>query len=125
MDKGEAPIDTALRELFEETSITSVEVLAEAPDWIFYDVPDDVLGIALKGKYRGQRQRWFAVRFTGRDSEINVLAPGGGKHPAEFDSWRWAELETLPELIVPFKKKAYSEIVAAFRDIPARVRASG
>lgn len=123
MDKGEAPIDTALRELFEETSITSVEVLAEAPDWIFYDVPDDVLGIALKGKYRGQRQRWFAVRFTGRDSEINVLAPGGGKHPAEFDSWRWAELETLPELIVPFKKKAYQDIVAAFRAIPARVRA--
>ena len=124
MDKGEKPYETALRELFEETSVTSVELLGEAPDWIHYDLPDDVLGIALKGKYRGQRQRWFALRFTGSEDEINVLTPGGGAHPAEFESWRWAALESLPELIVPFKKKAYAEIVAAFRDIPDRVRAA-
>lgn len=119
IDKGEAPIDTAYRELFEETSIRSVELIAEAPGWIHYDLPDEALGIALKGKYRGQRQRWFAFRFTGADSEINVTSPGGGKHPAEFDRWRWEKLENLPDLIVPFKRDAYLEIVEAFKDIPA------
>jgi putative (di)nucleoside polyphosphate hydrolase len=121
IDKGEAPIDTAYRELFEETSIRSVELLAEAPGWIHYDLPDEALGIALKGKYRGQRQRWFAFRFTGADSEINVTSPGGGKHPAEFDRWRWEKLENLPDLIVPFKRDAYLEIVEAFKDIPAKL----
>jgi putative (di)nucleoside polyphosphate hydrolase len=121
MDKGEAPIDTAYRELFEETSIRSVELLAEAPGWIHYDLPDEALGIALKGKYRGQRQRWFAFRFTGADSEINVTSPGGGKHPAEFDRWRWEKLENLPNLIVPFKRDAYLEIVKAFKHIPAKI----
>ena len=68
IDKGEQPIETAHRELFEETSIKSVELIAEAPEWIYYDLPDAALGIALKGKYRGQRQRWFAFRFTGDQS---------------------------------------------------------
>ena len=122
IDKGEKPIDTAYRELFEETSVSSVELIAEAPGWIHYDLPDDALGIALKGKYRGQRQRWFAFRFTGKDSEINVVSPGGGKHPAEFDRWRWEQLEALPDLIVPFKRDAYLEIVAAFREIPFTIR---
>jgi putative (di)nucleoside polyphosphate hydrolase len=120
IDKGEDPRDAAMRELFEETSIRSVELIAEAPGWIYYDLPDDALGIALKGKYRGQRQRWFAYRFTGKDSEINVTAPGDGSMPAEFDKWRWEELEKLPGLIVPFKKQAYLEVVTAFRDLPAR-----
>jgi putative (di)nucleoside polyphosphate hydrolase len=122
IDKGEAPIDAAWRELYEETSIRSVELIAEAPDWIYYDLPDAALGIALKGKYRGQRQRWFAFRFTGNDSEIDVLAPGGGAHPAEFDKWRWEELEKLPDLIVPFKRDAYLEVVEAFRTVPAGIR---
>ena len=122
IDKGEVPLDTAFRELFEETSITSVELISEAPRWIVYDLPDEDLGIALKGKYRGQRQRWYAFRFTGTDSEIDVLRPGGGAHPAEFDAWRWEDLETLPDLIVPFKRKAYQEVVAAFREIPFRMR---
>ena len=120
IDKGEDPHEAALRELFEETSIRSVELVAEAPGWIYYDLPDEALGIALKGKYRGQRQRWFAFRFTGTDSEINVTEPGDGSMPAEFDKWRWEELGKLPELIVPFKKQAYIEVVAAFRDLPAR-----
>lgn len=124
MDKGEEPLATAVRELFEETSIRSVELIAEAPGWVYYDLPDDELGIALKGKYRGQRQRWFAFRFTGEESEINVTAPGGGAHPAEFDTWRWEALELLPDLIVPFKRAAYEEVVAAFRDIPFRMRSS-
>jgi len=122
IDKGEQPIDTAYRELFEETSIRSVELIAEAPDWIHYDLPDEALGIALKGKYRGQRQRWFAFRFVGDEAEIDVVRPGGGKHPAEFDTWRWERLESLPDLIVPFKRAAYIEIVDAFRDIPARLK---
>ena len=120
IDKGETARDAALRELFEETSIRSVELVAEAPGWIYYDLPDDALGIALKGKYRGQRQRWFAYRFTGTDSEINVTEPGDGSMPAEFDRWRWEKLEALPQLIVPFKKQAYIEVVTAFRDLPAR-----
>jgi putative (di)nucleoside polyphosphate hydrolase len=121
IDKGESPLETAHRELFEETSIRSVELLAEAPGWIYYDLPDDALGIALKGKYRGQRQRWFAFRFTGDESEINVTAPGQGAHPAEFDQWRWERLEALPDLIVPFKRDAYLKIVAAFRDLPRQL----
>ena len=122
IDKGEKPEDTALRELFEETSIRSVELIAEAPGWIYYDLPDDELGVALKGKYRGQRQRWFAFRFTGVETEINVLEPGDGSMPAEFDKWRWEEFEKLPDIIVPFKREAYLKVVEAFRDLPAKLR---
>jgi putative (di)nucleoside polyphosphate hydrolase len=122
IDKGEDSYPAALRELFEETSIRSVELLAEAPDWIHYDLPDEALGIALHGKYRGQRQRWFAFRFLGEDDEINVLEPGDGAMPAEFDAWRWETLEALPGLIVPFKRDAYLEVVAAFADVPTKVR---
>lgn len=122
IDKGENPTDTAWRELFEETSIRSAELIAEAPEWIYYDLPDAAIGVGLKGKYRGQRQRWFAFRFTGDEREINVTAPGGGAHPAEFDKWRWEKLETLPDLIVPFKRDAYLQVVAAFQHVPAGVR---
>ena len=122
IDKGENPHDAAVRELFEETSIRSIELVAEAPGWIYYDLPDDMIGIALKGKYRGQRQRWFAYRFTGTESEIDVLEPGNGSMPAEFDMWRWEELDRLPDLIVPFKKQAYLEVVTAFRELPSRLR---
>ena len=118
IDKGEAPIEAAYRELFEETSIRSVDLIAEAPDWVHYDLPDEALGIALKGKYRGQRQRWFAYRFTGDEREINVAAPGDGTAPAEFDQWRWEKLEALPDLIVPFKREAYLTIISHFRHIP-------
>jgi putative (di)nucleoside polyphosphate hydrolase len=121
IDKGETPIDAAWRELYEETSIRSAELIAEAPEWIYYDLPDEALGIALKGKYRGQRQRWFAFRFTGKDSDIDVSNPGDG-HPAEFDKWRWEKLETLPDIIVPFKRDAYLKIVEAFKDVPAGMR---
>lgn len=120
IDKGEDALRAALRELQEETSITSVSLIAEAPEWIHYDLPDAALGIALKGRYRGQRQRWFAFAFTGSDDEIDVEAPGGGKFPAEFDAWRWERLSRTPALIVPFKRDAYDKVVAAFADIPQR-----
>jgi putative (di)nucleoside polyphosphate hydrolase len=123
IDKGETPYDAAVRELYEETSVTSIEFLAEAPEWIIYDLPDTLLGVALKGKYRGQRQRWFAFRFTGEESEINVTAPGGGEHPSEFADWRWEALEATPELIVDFKRGAYREVVAAFAGIAAKLAA--
>ncbi|SRR5690606_5006586 len=120
IDAGEDPLRAALRELHEETNITAVSLLGEAPEWIYYDLPDEALGIALRGKYRGQRQRWFAFAFTGLDDEIDVTTPGGGKHKAEFDAWRWERLSRLPSLIVPFKKPAYEKVVAAFADIPPR-----
>ena len=120
IDKGEDPLRAALRELHEETNITSVSLLAEAPEWIHYDLPDEALGVALGGKYRGQRQRWFAFAFTGAEREIDVLTPGGGKFNAEFDAWRWEKLSRTPALIVPFKKEAYEKIVEAFADIPER-----
>ena len=120
IDKGEDPLRAALRELHEETNMSSVSLLAEAPEWIHYELPDEALGIALHGKYRGQRQRWFALAFTGDDSEIDVHSPGGGKFTAEFDEWRWEKLSRTPSLIVPFKKDAYDKIVEAFADIPQR-----
>ncbi|WP_224704009.1 RNA pyrophosphohydrolase [Devosia aquimaris] len=120
IDKGEDPLRAALRELHEETNISSVSLLAEAPEWIYYDLPDEALGIALRGKYRGQRQRWFAFAFTGQEREIDVATPGGGKFEAEFDAWRWERLSRTPGLIVPFKKTAYEQVVAAFADIPQR-----
>lgn len=118
IDPGEDPLRAALRELKEETNIASVSLLAEAPEWIYYDLPEEALGIALKGRYRGQRQRWFAFAFTGEESEIDVLAPGGGKFKAEFDAWRWEKLSRTPGLIVPFKKAAYKQVVDAFSHVP-------
>ena len=111
IDEGEPPIDAAYRELREETGITSAEVVAEVPHWLTYELPEDLLGVALKGKYRGQRQRWFAMRFWGDDSEIDIQ-PRGAK--AEFDRWRWREMSELPDLIVSFKKPVYQTLVERF-----------
>ncbi|WP_412050372.1 RNA pyrophosphohydrolase [Hoeflea sp. Naph1] len=113
IDKGEDPYQAALRELYEETGMKSVELLSEAPDWIDYDLPDHLLGIGLKGKYRGQRQRWYALRFVGDESEIQINPPPGGHQP-EFDAWDWKPMQDLPGLIVPFKRKAYEQVVDAF-----------
>ncbi len=119
LDKGEDPEEAAYRELFEETSIKSVELIRAAPGWITYDLPPDLVGQSWGGKYRGQKQKWFALRFTGSESEIEVLKPGGGKFKPEFSDWRWEKLERLPELIVPFKRTVYEDVVAAFADIGA------
>ncbi|MGX1101080.1 RNA pyrophosphohydrolase [Amorphus sp. MBR-141] len=116
IDAGEEPLAAAHRELFEETSVASASLIAEAPDWVTYDLPRELLGVAWKGKYRGQRQKWFAFRFEGRDDEINVLSPPDG-HTPEFASWRWERLERLPDLVVPFKRGVYEQVVAAFRHI--------
>ena len=106
------------RELYEETSVRSVEKLGEIADWLIYDIPRTVAGRTWKGRYRGQRQKWFAVRFTGKDNEINVASPGGG-HKAEFVNWRWEPMKNLPNLIVPFKRPVYERVVKEFSTWPA------
>ena len=93
-----------------------VTLLAEAPGWINYDLPRELVGIGLKGKYRGQTQKWFAFRFDGDESEIRINPPPGG-HAAEFDRWAWKPMAELPGLIVPFKRKVYEQVVAAFRHL--------
>ena len=112
IERFEPPRMAALRELREETGVTNVEIMAEHPDWLTYELPEKLLGVALKGRYRGQRQKWFAMRFLGSDSEINILAKDGLK--AEFESWRWAPLELVPKLIVPFKRGVYEQVTGAF-----------
>lgn len=113
IDDGEDPYPAALRELYEETSIKSVEKIGEVRDWLFYDIPRDIVGQAWKGKFRGQKQKWYALRFTGADSEINILNPGGGHEP-EFVEWRWEKVENLPGMIIPFKRVVYNRVVEEF-----------
>jgi putative (di)nucleoside polyphosphate hydrolase len=120
LDDGEDPYDGALRELYEETNVRSVMRLAEAKDWLNYDLPSAVGKSAWKGRYRGQSQKWFALRFTGNDGEINVRTPGGGKHKAEFTEWRWEKMDRLPGLVIPFKRKVYEEVVREFSQFAAR-----
>jgi putative (di)nucleoside polyphosphate hydrolase len=112
MDEGEDAYAAALRELYEETGVRSVERLGEIPEWLTYDIPEAIIGEAWKGRYRGQKQRWFALRFTGDDSEIDIAAPGG--HTPEFSEWRWEEMERLPALVIPFKRKVYERVVREF-----------
>jgi putative (di)nucleoside polyphosphate hydrolase len=113
IDEGEDPYPAALRELHEETNIRSVEKLGEIKDWLYYDIPREIVGQAWKGKYRGQKQKWFALRFTGQDSEIDVENPAGG-HDPEFVAWRWEPVKNLPGLIIPFKRPVYERVVKEF-----------
>jgi putative (di)nucleoside polyphosphate hydrolase len=114
IDKDEDPQEAALRELAEETSVTSAEVIAEAPGWYNYDLPVHLIGKSWKGKYRGQTQKWFALRFRGEESEINLKVPG---HTQEFDQWRWAPMDEILDLIVPFKREVYEKVITAFRHL--------
>ena len=113
IDDGEDPLAAAKRELYEETGIRSIVLEAEASRWITYDLPPHLLGIAFKGKYRGQIQRWFAFRFTGKEREIEINPPPGG-HTAEFEEWAWKEMSELPGLIIPFKRALYEAVVEEF-----------
>jgi len=114
IDRGEDPYNGALRELYEETNISSVEKLGEIAEWLVYDLPREIVGQAWKGKFRGQKQKWYALRFTGPESEIDIANPAGG-HKPEFIDWRWVAMSKLPELVVPFKRQTYERVVAEFR----------
>ncbi|MBS9721531.1 RNA pyrophosphohydrolase [Tianweitania sp. BSSL-BM11] len=113
IDEGEEALPAALREIYEETGMTSLTLLEEAPYWINYDLPPHLVGVAFKGRFRGQTQRWFAFRFDGDESEIQINPPPGG-HTAEFDAWEWKDMAALPDLIVPFKRSVYLQVVDVF-----------
>jgi putative (di)nucleoside polyphosphate hydrolase len=110
IDESEDPRVAIFRELGEEIGTAKAEIIGEHPEWLQYDLPPELIGKALGGKYRGQRQRWFALRFTGTDADIRLdLDP----HP-EFDAWRWDDLANLPSLAVGFKRDIYAVLAASF-----------
>jgi putative (di)nucleoside polyphosphate hydrolase len=116
IDEAEDPRAAVLRELEEEIGTARAEIIGEHPEWLSYDLPPELIGVALGGRYRGQRQRWFALRFTGQDSDIRLdLDP----HP-EFDAWRWAELAELPSMAVGFKRAIYDVLAVSFARFAAR-----
>ena len=122
IDEGESPLEAARRELWEETNVRSIELMAELPGWLRYDLPESARG-RWSGRYRGQAQKWFLFRFKGKESEIDVLRPAGGKHQAEFDEWRWERFERILEVVVPFKREVYVAVVKAFA--PLALEATG
>ena len=112
IDEGETPQQAGLREMKEEIGTDKAVVLREHSEWLAYDLPPHLLGVALHGRYRGQKQKWLALRFTGEDSDINVATP-----EPEFAQWKWLAVEALPRMIVPFKRDTYAQVIAAFRGL--------
>lgn len=116
IDDGEDPRATALRELEEEIGTRKASIITESREWLVYDLPEHLVPIIWHGRFRGQRQKWFLMRFEGTDADINIAT----EHP-EFSEWKWVPMETLPDVIVPFKRQLYVDIVEEFR---ASVRAA-
>ena len=112
IDDGEDPRAAAVRELFEETGVRSAQIITEREAWVNYELPPDLVGKAWGGRYRGQTQKWFVMRFLGNDNEVNITpAPG---HAAEFVDWKWAPVSEVLDLIVPFKRAVYETVLAEF-----------
>jgi putative (di)nucleoside polyphosphate hydrolase len=116
IDEGESPRDAALRELEEETGTNKGQIVAETRKWLIYDLPEPTAATRWEGKYRGQKMKWFALRFTGSDDDINVET----EHP-EFNEWRWQKLAALPSLVVPFKRPIYEAVVAEFAPVARKI----
>lgn len=112
IDGEETPAEAALRELKEEIGTDKATVLREMDEWLCYDLPKHLLGVALHGRYRGQKQKWLALRFTGKDADIDIKT-----HEPEFATWKWVSLDALPGLIVAFKRDTYKKVIAAFADL--------
>jgi putative (di)nucleoside polyphosphate hydrolase len=117
IDEGETPEQAVMRELEEETGTAKADIIAETKAWLSYDLPEDIAGVSWSGKYRGQMQKWFGLRFTGTDTDIDLNAD----EKPEFCEWRWATMEELPGLIVPFKRHLYDALIDEFHDLPERV----
>lgn len=116
IDDDEEPLSAALRELREEIGTDDVEVMAESRGWLRYDLPDDLVGKVWDGRWRGQQQKWFAMRFRGADTDIKIAT----EHP-EFSAWRWVSASHLPELIVLFKRQLYRDVLEQFQDVRTTV----
>ena len=121
IDPGEDPYQAALRELEEESGVKAhlTSHIAETADWLSYDLPPELVGRIWKGRYRGQRQKWYALRFHGADADIDLMAHAAGGH-AEFKAWQWAEPDRLADLIVPFKRDLYAQLVAELGPVLAK-----
>lgn len=117
IDKGEAPLDAAFREMEEEIGTAKAELLAETEDWLNYDLPKELIPVLWNGRFRGQTQKWFALKFTGIDDDIDIET-----EKPEFLEWKWAEMDALPDLIVPFKRDLYAELVRRFGPLAQDIR---
>lgn len=113
IDDGETPRQAALRELEEEIGTANAVIIGETDGWLRYDLPSHLIGKVWKGKYRGQEQKWFLMRYSGADDEVNIH---DREHP-EFDAWKWAEVEDVPKNIVAFKRDIYTQIIGQFRSL--------
>jgi putative (di)nucleoside polyphosphate hydrolase len=116
IDADETPLEAAKREMLEEIGTDKAEFIAESAGWYTYELPPDLIGVIWGGRYRGQEQKWFVARFTGDDSDVNIAT----EHP-EFLDWKWAELARLPDLIVPFKRALYQDIIREFTPVVATI----
>ncbi len=112
IDAGEDPETAVFREMKEEIGTDDARIIGVTEDWINYDLPDHLIGKVWKGRYRGQRQKWFAMRYTGSDDDIDIET----EHP-EFDAWRWVAFDALIDLVIPFKRDSYAQVVAEFRHL--------
>jgi putative (di)nucleoside polyphosphate hydrolase len=112
IDDGEEPLIAARREMLEEIGTNRASLLAESRGWLHYDLPIDLVPKIWKGRFRGQRQKWFAFQFDGDDRDINIETD-----TPEFSAWRWVDFDTVPDLIVPFKRRIYQDVVAEFRQL--------